>query len=97
MIHLVFVKMKDGPVSDALLRELEDDFAAIAEAMAGEVPEVSLLRNCVARDQNADLLIRVEMRDPEVLPRYLEHPLHLAVREKLLAQAKTLTSFDYEP
>ncbi len=97
MIHLVFVKMKEGLLSDELVRGYEEDFAAIARAMAGEVLGVSVLRNCVVRDQNMDLLVRVEMRDAQVLPRYLEHPLHLAVREKLLAQTRTLASFDYEP
>lgn len=97
MVHMVFMKMKEGLMSDDLFRAYEADFAAIAGAMAGDVLGVSVLRNCVVRDQNMDILVRVEMRDPAVLPRYLEHPLHLAVKEKIAAETVKLASFDYEP
>ena len=96
MVHMVFMKLEEGFLTEEIFRVYRETFAAIAADLPEEVRRAEVLRNCVPREQNMDILIRLDLRDAESLPKYLRHPRHLAIGEKMNPHVLKLASFDYE-
>ncbi len=96
MIHMVFMKLREGILTEELLREYQETFDAIRRDLPEDVKSARVLRNCVDRAQNMDILIKMELRDESALPRYLRHPRHVAIGEKMAEHIVSLASFDCE-
>ncbi len=96
MIHTVMMKFQPGVWSEAILTEFCQRFAEIQAALPQEVLKADVWPNCVVRDQNADVLVQMTVRDKEALPVYLNHPLHTGLVEKYRADIVKIVSFDRE-
>ena len=96
MIHMVFMKLEPGILTEEIFREYQDTFEKIHRDMPEDVLEAAVLRNCVDRDQNMDILIRLRLRGKEALGAYLQHPAHIAIGEKMNPHVVKIASFDYE-
>ena len=92
--HIVMLRLTPGFVTDEYFAYTEDIFARLREAVDG-ILAVSCHRNCVAREGNYDLMIRLELADASVLPVYLAHPLHLEFARSNGDQLLSRASFDY--
>lgn len=73
--HYVMLRLEPGFVTDEYFAYTEDIFNRLLEAQE-DILSVSVHRNCVAREGNYDLMIRLELENEAALPRYLAHPLH---------------------
>lgn len=81
MTHYLLLKFTpDAPVEEffSLARET---FAGLVDALDC-MRSAQVLRNCVARDANADMLVVLELTDEQALTVYLEHPLHQVFARK---------------
>ncbi len=75
MIHYLLLKFEPEYFSDEIFQFALDTFNKLKAELPG-VEDVSLAKNCVDRDDNADLLITMKLRSEDMLGVYLEHPLH---------------------
>jgi hypothetical protein len=96
MKHLVLMQLQPGKFDDAAEQDYRETFAAIQAALPDEVRAVRVLRNTVARKQNMDVMIEMDLASPESLPKYLEHPLHRAIGARYNPYVVQIASFDYE-
>lgn len=93
MVHYVLLKFKNGADLDVAEKQIRGTF----EALAQELPffhEPKTYRCCVKRDSNADIMSVVRLDAPEDLPKYLQHPLHVAMGKSLNPSIETRISFD---
>ena len=95
MIHMVFMKLEDGFLTDAVFGEYCETFRTIAEELPEEVKRAEVFRNCVDREQNMDLLIRLELKNEASLSKYLQNPHHIAIGKKMNPHVVKIASFDY--
>ena len=96
MIHMVFMKFPPGVFDGAAERDFSDTFSALREALPSDILSARVLTNCVARPQNMDVLILLDLAGPASLPRYLEHPLHQAIGRRYNPLVQSIASFDTE-
>lgn len=96
MIHMVFMKLEDGFLTDAVFQEYCETFRAIASELPEDVKQAEVFRNCVDREQNMDLMIKLELNDPSALGKYLQNPHHIAIGKKMNPHVVKIASFDYE-
>lgn len=96
MTHMVLMKLRDGCFTDEVYFDYCETFDAIARALPEDVLRVRVYRNCVTRDQNMDVLIRMELAGPDSLQKYLNHPLHVAIGSRMNPHVVKIASFDCE-
>lgn len=75
MIHYLLLKFEPGYFSEEIFQFARDTFNALKAELPG-VEDVHVAKNCVDRDDNADLLITMKLRSEDMLRVYLEHQLH---------------------
>lgn len=81
MTHYLLLKFTpDAPV-EKFVSLARETFAGLVDALDC-ICSAQVLRNCVARDANADMLVVLELTDEQALTIYLEHPLHRAFAQK---------------
>ena len=78
MKHYVFMKYKEGALTDELFEELSKRFFEAVESVPGLYGCV-VKRNCLERDVNMDLMVSFYAEDADALKAYIEHPRHLAI------------------
>lgn len=81
MTHYLLLKFTPGAPVEELFPLAEKTFAELTrtlECMRG----ARVLRNCVERDANADMLVILELTEESALKTYLEHPLHQAFAQQ---------------
>lgn len=66
MIHYLLLKFKPGFFSDEVFSMAVEVFTGIGKALAG-IEDVQVSRNCIPRDTNADLLVRMTLEGHEAL------------------------------
>ena len=94
MIHYVLLKFKPGTDLDAAEKQIRETY----EALDRELPffhDPKTYRCCVERDSNADIMSIMRLDAPEDLPKYLQHPLHMAMGKSLNPSIVTRISFDH--
>ena len=96
MIHTVMMKFQPGFWNDEVLADFRERFAGIQAALPETVLAVDVWQNCVERDQNADVMIRLKLRDKAALPLYLKHPLHVGLGQQYNPNVQQIISFDRE-
>ena len=96
MIHMVFMKFEEGFFSEQIIEEITDAFSRLRKALPGNILDVEIKSNCIQRDANMDLLIRMELTNADSLPLYLSHPIHRNIGEKINPHIVNRCSFDYE-
>lgn len=96
MIHMVFMKFEDGFFCDEIRDKIADTFRVLSREMPDEIFEAEVLTNCVERETNMDLLIRMSLKDEDSLPKYLHHPAHIAIGVEINPHIVNRCSFDYE-
>ena len=75
MVHYLLLKVAPDYDIDQVAEQVEHTYSRIERQVSG-VSNVRVFRNCVDRDSNADLMIRLELERKGVLNDYLEHELH---------------------
>ncbi len=96
MKHLVLMRLEPGRFDAAAEREYNETFDALKAALPDDILAFRVLRNCVAREQNMDVMIELELAGPDSLPAYLDHPLHKAIGARYNPYVLSIASFDYE-
>ncbi len=94
MRHMVMMKLEEGRFDERAEADYRETFAKLKEALPEEILSVRVIRNCVARPQNMDVLIEMELKDEDSLPKYLKHPLHVAIGGRYNPYVVRIASFD---
>ena len=94
MRHIVMMKLQPGVFDDKALADYRATFRALREALPEDVLAVRVIPNAVPREQNMDVMIEMELRDADSLPRYLRHPLHVGIGERWNPYVVKIASFD---
>ena len=95
MIHYVLLKLKNG-LTEETKAIFESTYASLTVELDG-LKSAEVRYNCVTRDQNMDVMVRMEMRDEAVLKEYIAHPLHVGLVNSTKEIVSTVISFDYLP
>lgn len=93
MQHYVFIKFKPGYLSEDKINKIRKAFAKIKADTPG-VREILIEQNCIERDTNMDLMIRLSLSDEAQLKGYLKHPSHLAIAADMEPYVQNRVSFD---
>ena len=94
MRHIVMMKLQEGCFDQEAEQEYRETFEALKEALPEDILSVRVFRNAVARPMNMDVMIEMELRDETSLPKYLKHPLHMAISGKYNPVVERIASFD---
>ena len=73
--HIVMFRFEPGFVTEDYLRYTAEQFDRLVQAVPGLLAS-RVSRNCIAREGNYDLHVRLTLENETVLPAYLAHPLH---------------------
>ncbi|MDD6188718.1 MAG: Dabb family protein [Clostridiales bacterium] len=96
MRHFVFMKFEPGYFDDNVYTYIRTNFSRLQAVMSEDILSCRVSKNCVERDRNMDMMIEMELKDAGSLPKYLNHPLHLAVGERMNCHVIERASFDCE-
>lgn len=96
MTHMVFMKFEPGFFSPVVAEEIAETFRTLCKELPDEIYEAVVLENCVERDTNMDLLIRMKLKNEKSLPLYLNHPAHVEIGRKINPHVINRCSFDCE-
>ena len=94
MTHFLLLKFEDGFFSDEIFRLAQAIFSQLSKEVPA-VGETAVLRNCIVREENADLLVRMEL-SRDGMKEYLEHPLHRRFVDTVDSHVVRRMSFDCE-
>lgn len=94
MKHLVFMKFKEGMLTEEMKKDLIDTFDAIKAEVPG-VESAVVRFNVVVRGQNMDTMTEMDLTDESILDAYLNHPTHVALRDRIMPKLERAVSFDY--
>ncbi|MDR2946445.1 MAG: Dabb family protein [Candidatus Adiutrix sp.] len=95
MRHLLLLRGRSGGLTNEQKALIENAYRQLADAVIG-VNWVRVRYNCVARAQNMDALVEIDLDGPETLTAYLEHPLHLELVRESQPFLSAVVSFDYQ-
>lgn len=96
MKHYVLLKFEPDYFDEEVFHYLRTTFSRLQSVMADEIFSCRVSKNCVERESNMDVMIELELKDPESLLKYLNHPLHRAVGERMDCHVLSRVSFDRE-
>lgn len=96
MIHMVFMKFEPGFFRPEVTEQIATAFSQLSAALPDDIYEAQVKVNCIERQTNMDLLIRMHLKDESSLARYLNHPIHVAIGEQINPHIINRCSFDYE-
>lgn len=96
LMHMVFMKFEGGYFTPEVVNEIEDTYRTLSSELPNDIYTVQIIKNCIERDTNMDLLIRARLKDGNSLPIYLNHPAHIAIGKKMNPHIIDRCSFDYE-
>lgn len=95
MTHYVLLKFKTGSDVDAIEATIRKTYEELDNTLSF-LNNAKVYRCCVARDSNADIMIRVDLDKKEQLQDYLTHPLHIKMMNSFDSALAGRTSFDHE-
>lgn len=95
MIHYLLLKFEQGYFTQDVFRLAADTFESLKEELPG-ITAVQVIQNSVCRSSNADLMVRMELSDQEMLYTYLNHPLHQRFAQQVSPHLVQKASFDQE-
>ena len=95
MTHYVLLKFKPGEYDDSILALAEKTFAQLENELDG-ITRAQVWSNCVERDTNADLMVRLELTGEDMLGVYLRHPLHVEFANQTSDKLAGRMSFDHQ-
>lgn len=96
MRHFVFLKFKDGYFDSAVFNYISETFNKLQSVIPQEIKACRVSKNCVDRAQNMELMIEMQLKDRGSLDKYLKHPLHMAIGERMNSHLASIFSFDCE-
>jgi len=96
MTHYVLFRFEDGFMSDEVLNRFKETYAELKTLLPGDILDYAIYGNCVARDSNMDMMVRIELEEKESLQRYLQHPKHIELISSFNAKEKNRVSFGHE-
>ena len=96
MTHYVLFRFEDGFMSDEVVNRFEETYAELKTLLPGDILDYAIYGNCVERDSNMDMMVKIELKERASLQRYLQHPEHIALISSFSAHEKNRVSFDCE-
>ena len=93
LIHYVTFKVnkpEEVPTAERLFQEY---YSQIQREIL-EVQSVDIMKNCVNRASNFDIMIKMKLADEDTLHAYLENTTHRRLMEKTDGLAKMVGGFD---
>lgn len=93
MKHFVLMKFKKEYLTKDIFEDLTKEFMEIANVLSG-ISSCYVEKNIVARAENMDVMVIMELKNKKELVRYLNHPLHIALAEKYSPHIEKRISFD---
>lgn len=94
MTHYVLFRFNDPQQKTIIYEKAKIVFAALQQEVSC-ILDAQVFLNCVERNSNADLLIKMELNGPEALEIYLYHPLHRKFVLETDDFVEQRTSFDH--
>lgn len=94
MTHYVLFRFNDSKQITAIYEKAKIVFSELQHAVSC-ILNAQVFLNCVERNSNADLLIKMELNGPEALEIYLRHPLHRKFVLETDDFVEQRTSFDH--
>ena len=95
MKHFVLLKFDPAYLTNENYHEIETAFRDLKNALPANIKNAIVHRNIIDRASNMDIMIEMELDSAESLPIYLNHPIHLAIGEKMNPHITNRVSFDY--
>ncbi len=95
MKHYVLLNFEEGFLDEEFFSVMNKAFSDMQEAIAG-MTGFEIRKNIVERDSNADVMLRVDLKEKEDLKIYLEHPLHVEFAQMIAPHKVKMTTFDCE-
>lgn len=96
MTHYVFMKFEKGYLTPETSTKISDTFESLSKALTEEIISATVRLNCVEREANMDLMIKMELKSEKSLPIYLNHPLHVGIGREMNPHIVNRASFDCE-
>lgn len=93
MIHYLLLKFQPGGFTPEICQLAKTTYRELQNALEG-IQEAEVCCNNALRDSDADLLIRLTLREREDLKTYLDHPLHLAFVRQVDERVVQRLTFD---
>lgn len=96
MKHYLMLRFYENALSDQLYAQLQALYEQRAPSEIAGIGKVQVRRNCVARNDNCDVFIEMEMQDEGVLQSYLTQPFHESVMKLTNAHVEFRAAIDVE-
>ena len=96
MTHYVLFKFEDGFMSEEVLSRFERTYSKLKLLLPEDIKDYAIFGNCVERDSNMDMMVKIELGEKASLQRYLQHPEHTALISSFRVREKSRVSFDHE-
>ncbi len=96
MEHYVLIKFRPGYLSEDKINKIKTVYAEMKANIDG-IEEIYVEQNCVERNVNMDLMIRILFSHKKQLDIYLKHPLHMDLADDMNPHIMQRVSFDCRP
>ncbi len=93
MVHYLLLKFNPGFFSDEVFSLAVHTYTELESALPG-IEKVQIYKNCVCRNSNADLLVKMDLASEAALSTYLKHPLHCGFIQEVGSQVSQRITFD---
>ena len=93
LIHYVMFKVKTPGERPAVEQLFQEEYSQIQMELP-KVQSVVILKNCVDRASNFDIMIKMKLADEDTLHAYLEHTIHRRLMKITGGLAEMVGGFD---
>ncbi len=95
MTHYVYYKFEPGYLTDETYAHFKETFEAMPKEIEG-VTAVEVVKNMLPSEFGLDLMVKMTITSPDVLPVYRAHPLHQGIIKYGEGHVKGWYPFDCE-
>jgi len=93
MTHYLLLKFEPNYFNDKLFQYIKETYLRIKEAIEN-IEAVAVYKNCLDRQGNMDVMIKMDLEGEDTLNTYLEHELHKAFVKAVDEHVVLRVSFD---
>lgn len=95
MTHYVYYKFEPDYLTDEVFAHFKETFKKMVVEIDG-VSDVEVIMNALPSEVGLDLMVKMTIDNPEVLPVYRAHPLHQGIIKYGEGHVKGWYPFDCE-
>ncbi len=93
MIHVVLLKFKENCLNENFILEARKLYKDLEQL--DYVISANLFENCVERDSNYDIMLKIQLDNKDFLQKYLDHELHTIFLNYIKENIVGKVTFDY--